>query len=132
MNFSTVAMLLLAWQLLRTSNTPPQKAHLEDFLSQEAKDVLGCVGKLSHGSNDDKMGAVVQLLSNPTVAGILQNVLGNTQSAPQKEQTFENEEGYRFEQPSQASKEFFRPIDNIADAEVKHKLYWFYDNWYVK
>ena len=43
-----------------------------------------------------------------------------------------NDEGYKFETPSKDSQEFFRPIDNIADAEIKHKLYWFYDNWYVK
>ena len=56
----------------------------------------------------------------------------NAQKQGKERDTFSNEEGYSFEKPSASSQEFFRPIDNIADAEVKSKLYWFYDNWYVK
>ena len=78
MNLSTIAILLIAWQLLSKKNTPPSSPfeNLSQFMSDE--------------------------------------------------------EGFKFETPSKASQDFFKPIDNIADAEIKHKLYWFYDNWYIK
>lgn len=146
MNFSTVAMLLLAWQLLKSQNTEKQrKPDLTEFLSDETKNVIECVNKLStkNTSGDDKMGAIFQIVSNPTIMGLLQNLLAkkDEKSAQNEEKSAQNEthiddltneEGYSFEKPSDACREFFRPIDNIADAEVKHKLYWFYDNWYVK
>lgn len=146
MNLSTVAMLLLAWQLLKSQNAENQrKPDLTEFLSDETKNMIECVNKLSakSASNDDKMGAIFQIASNPTVMGLLQNLFAKadantSQNKPQNAQNethiddLTNDEGYSFEKPSDACREFFRPIDNIADAEVKHKLYWFYDNWYVK
>ncbi len=149
MNLSTVAMLLLVWQMIRSQNTSsketPKKPDFKELLSDDTKNVIDCVNKLSSGnsSNDDKMGAIFQIISNPTVMGLVQNMFTkNGQNTEEKQpksmqnETYTddltNDEGYSFEQPSEASKEFFRPIDNIADAEVKHKLYWFYDNWYVK
>ena len=90
------------------------------------------------------------MMMNPAVMNLASNIFGKTQSDSkdsanttadnssihnQTASTTDehvNGEGYRFETPSANSQEFFRPIDNIADTEVKHKLYWFYDNWYVK
>lgn len=147
MNLSTIALLLLAWQLFGTKNTSEsqqaaKKPDLIQLFSDDTKNMIDCVGKLSSqkSTNDDKMGALFQIISNPTVMNLVQNMFpqknaaeteASQQTAPPQNE-FTNEEGYRFETPSTESQEFFRPIDGIADAEVKNKLYWFYDNWYIK
>lgn len=165
MNFSTIAMLLLAWQLLRSpeGQHTSAKPKLKEILSDDANNALDCVGKLSSdkASSDDKMGALFQLASNPAVADIVDNLFphgsgssadhetsqnsdenrqnaasdsanGGSDSGANAQSGFVNDEGFRFPEPSAASREFFRPIDNIADAEVKNKLYRFYDSWYIK
>lgn len=147
MNLSTVAIALLAWQMLsNTQNTKKSGApDLFDFLSDDTKTMLNCVEKLSsnRSSNDDKIGAILQMMSNPVIMEFVQNTFGKKAEgeAPKeeqkeerfenKEERFENQEGYKFETPSADCKEFFRPIENIADNEVKNKLYWFYENWYI-
>lgn len=150
MNLSTVALILLAWQLLSDGKKQPQPQKtpsigLTDILSDDVKNVLNCAQKLSdtNCSQSDRAGAIFEIMSNPALQYIANNIFGNAGAQnnatppPQTQQTQQtdtnvNSEGYRFETPSPDSQEFFRPIDNIADAEVKHKLYWFYDNWYTK
>lgn len=135
MNLSTIAMLLIAWQLLSKSNAPKQnKSPLESlssFMSDDTKNIMDSITKLSDkdASQEDKTGAIFQMMTNPAVMDMASKLF-NKQETDKKQD--ENDEGYKFETPSATSREFFRPIDNIADAEVKHKLYWFYDNWYVK
>lgn len=135
MNLSTIAMLLIAWQLLSKSNAPKQnKSPLESlssFMSDDTKNIMDSITKLSDkdASQEDKTGAIFQMMTNPAVMDMASKLFNKQE--PDKKQD-ENDEGYKFETPSATSREFFRPIDNIADAEVKHKLYWFYDNWYVK
>ncbi len=159
-NLSVIALALVAWKLLNDSGTReqntqqqahasdlPPKITLTDFLNDDAKTVIEGAEKLtSRSANaEEKMSAILGLMSNPTVMSFAESLFGQksgegaatateTQTdadAPQGEQTFTNDEGYQFAKPSAASQEFFRPIDNIADAEVKSKLYWFYDNWYL-
>ncbi len=147
MNLSTVALILLAWQLLsngdnsKPKSTPPLA--IADILSDDVKSVINSAQKLSdkNCSQSDRAGAIFEIISNPALQNLAGNLFGNaaTKSTPDMRaeeppptQQNVNNEGYRFETPSTASQEFFRPIDNIADAEVKHKLYWFYDNWYNK
>lgn len=161
MNLSTVALILLAWQLFSKSNSQqntrkvPPSIGLTDFLSDDTKNMIDCVEKLSSGqcSQEDRTGAIFQMMANPAVMNLANNLFGqmgnageanngakttSNESKSQKDttdntsETHVNSEGYRYETPSTASQEFFRPIDNIADTEIKHKLYWFYDNWYVK
>ena len=157
MNLSTIALILLAWQLLgnspNTPKTPPRgQLGLTDFLSDDTKSMLNCVDKLSSSScsQEDKTSAIFQMMANPAVMNLASNLFGggNKGEQPRSEtQTATdtasihtdstgaehvNAEGYRFETPSTDSQDFFRPIENIADTEIKHKLYWFYDNWYVK
>ena len=159
MNLSTIALLLLAWYAFSGSNARPQNnrsktsplENLSGFLSDDTKNILNCVNTLSSNNctQEDKTSAILGLMSNPAVINLAGNFFGgeaNKQDAQQNEvhsdgsKTAEqgssnehvNDEGYKFETPSAGSQEFFRQIDNIADAEVKHKLYWFYDNWYVK
>ena len=156
MNLSTVALLLIAWQVLSSGgngeakqNTPRSSplVGLSDFLSDDTKNIISCVNKLSDSqcSQEDRTGAIFQMMTNPAVMNIASSIFsgGNGKQEqpkpneqPSGEQAngegYANSEGYKFEQPSTPAQEFFRPIDNIADAEVKHKLYWFYDNWYIK
>ena len=124
MNLSVIALALLALQLL---GGKPEKPNIADFLSDETKSLLSCVEKLTDKNADgnDKTGALLQMMTNPQVAGFAEKLFA-------KKENLKNDEGYDFGKPSEASKNFFRPIDNVADAEVKHKLYSFYDNWYVK
>ena len=155
MNLSTVALLLIAWQVLshngnngqRQQNIPKTSPldSLSGFLSDDTKNIISCVNKLSdsHCSQEDRTGAIFQMMTNPAVMNIASSFFGGApsnspqqsdseQASGQGENAQVNSEGYKFEEPSLHAQEFFRPIDNIADAEVKHKLYWFYDNWYVK
>ena len=154
MNLSTLALILLAWQLLsNTPNTHQTSPHpqigLTDFLNDDTKNMLNCVNKLSQPScsQEDKTSALFQMMANPAVMSLATNLFGgkpqngetNTTTSdtsihttPTNPDEHVNSEGYRFETPSADSQEFFRQIDNIADTEIKHKLYWFYDNWYVK
>lgn len=136
MNLSTIALALLAWQLLSGSNQPKQKPAaspletISQFVSDDTKSIIDCVEKLSsnNSSQQDKTGAILQMMTNPTVMNMASNLFGKANA----DEPIVNDEGYKFEQPSKDSREFFKPIDNIADSEVKNKLYWFYDNWYVK
>lgn len=148
MNLSTVALLLIAWQVLSNNGNngarhndaprPSPLSGISDLLSDDTKNIISCVNKLSdrNCSQEDRTGAIFQMMTNPAVMNIASSFFGGGQQpAPQPEQKpkeMVNDEGYKFDQPSVPAQEFFRPIDNIADAEVKHKLYWFYDNWYVK
>ena len=151
---STIALILLAWQLLgnnqHTQQNPSSHSQigLESFLSDDTKNMLNCVNKLSSAqcSQEDKTSAIFEMMANPALMSLASNIFGGqrqngAENATASDTTVHNQpaqdehvndEGYRFETPSAASQEFFRPIDNIADAEVKHKLYWFYDHWYVK
>ena len=150
MNLSTIALLLIAWQVLsnngnngaKQQNAPKTSPldNLSGFLSDDTKNIISCVNKLSDSqcSQEDKTGAIFQMMTNPAVMNIASSFFGGgSNSQQQSEQNGQadcatNSEGYKFEEPSQHAQDFFRPIDNIADAEIKHKLYWFYDNWYVK
>ena len=149
MNLSTIALLLIAWQVFSNGNDGAKRqnapnaaplGNITDFLSDDTKNVINCVRKLSDAqcSQEDKTGAIFQMMTNPAVMNIASSFFGGNNAGEQPQPTtseqngMKNGEGYQFEQPSPASQDFFRPIDNIADAEVKHKLYWFYDNWYVK
>ena len=153
MNLSTLALILLAWQLLSNSPNTQRNASqspkigLTDFLSDDTKNMLNCMGKISSGqcSQEDKTSAIFQMMANPAVMNLASNIFGGSQnseapasqsdnsSAGNQDHTSEhvNSEGYHFEKPSASSQEFFRQIDNIADTEIKHKLYWFYDHWYL-
>lgn len=134
MNLSTVMLLLLAWQMLsggKKQNAP--KKSLSDLFNDDTKNIFDCVEKLTdkEASKEDKTGAIFQMMTNPAVMDLAGKFFSKKEEE-KKEEPLQNEEGYNFEQPSADSREFFRPIENIADAEVKHRLYRFYDNWYVK
>ena len=143
MNLSTAALLMIAWMALsnngekgaRQQNTAKNSPldTLSGLLNDDTKNIINCVNTLSdsHCSQEDKTGAIFQIMSNPAVMNIASSFFGGGQQS-KPDDNAKNSEGYAFEQPSPAAQEFFRPVDNIADAEVKHKLYWFYDNWYVK
>ena len=146
MNLSVIALAILAWKVL-SDNQPQQKSQnqqkfaITDLLNDDCKTVLAGAEMLTNKSanTEDKMSAIISLMSNPTVMSLAQNLFQHKETAqPQEkaqtenaEQPFQNDEGYQFATPSTASQEFFRPIEKIADAEVKSKLYWFYDNWYL-
>lgn len=146
MNLSTVALLLLGWYALSGSNKQSQRderktsplENLSGFLSDDTKNILNCVSTLSSNkcSQEDRTSALFQMMTNPAVMNLAGNFFGGMGAGSKDEQgesdQHVNSEGYRFETPSASSQEFFRQIDNIADTEIKHKLYWFYDNWYVK
>lgn len=55
----------------------------------------------------------------------------NTWQTEEPPQGYQSDEGYTFPSPTERAKQFFAPIDTIATAEIKHKLCYFYDNWYL-
>ena len=164
MNWSTVALLFLAWQMLSPNKqSSPKLQDIAPFLNDDTKDILQGVSKLSSptATSEDKTGAILQMMTNPTVMNIAQNLFGGMGNAtpPQSDaptpqpfgaQTpftptadtsplnntqpatdYQNDEGYTFDSPTERAKQFFAPIDTIATTEVKHKLCYFYDNWYL-
>ena len=117
--------------MLKPKQSAPQQNAFDDVMKMLNEDTIGllqCLTKLNDNNctADDKQSALFQMLTNPTVLDLFGKMFSQQQAPMQ------NQEGYVFEQPSKDSQDFFRPIENIADAEVKHKLYWFYDNWYLK
>lgn len=132
MNLSWLALALVAMQLLNCPKDKQRKSpNLTEFLSDDTKSMLDCFGKITSNNTTDKLGAIMQALSNPVVMNVAQSMFSKSQeNEPQGE--FANDEGYAFDKPSQEAKEFFRPIEHIADPEVKNKLYSLYDNWYLK
>jgi len=149
-DWSTIGLLVLAWQIIKSSKGSD---NLQSFLSDDAKNIFDCVGKISNKdcSQSDKTGALLNLVTNPTVMGVVDKIFaktteqsdsqntgqnGNQQSTQQQQncttKPFQNAEGYTFNTPSEQSTQFFAPINGIADNEVKHKLYSAFDNWYIK
>ena len=181
MNWSTAIMLFLAWQLLsKNTQSSPKLQDIAPFLNEDTRGILEGVTKLSSptASNEDKTGAILQMMTNPTVMSFAQNLFGqnnatNGQNSTPVEAPFDfatqtpptpteptswqqgsatsahtgnvqttrqttapnnppqNDEGYTFDSPTERAKQFFAPIDPIATTEIKHKLCYFYDNWYL-
>lgn len=144
MNWSTVALLFFAWQMLsQNKQSSPKLQDVAPFLSDETKDILDGVAKLSSttATNEDKTGAILQMMTNPTVINFAQNLFGSkgADKTPDKPNDApsddglknQNDEGYTFGSPTERAKQFFAPVDAIATAEIKHKLCYFYDNWYL-
>lgn len=125
MNLSTALLLLVAWQMLGNKSndrqqTPPPD--LKSFLSDDTRTLMDSIGKLSSttATSDEKTGALLGLVTNPTVMSLAESFLGG-------QKPLVNDEGYNLGTPSKESQEFFKPVDTIADAEVKSKLYKWYD-----
>ena len=56
----------------------------------------------------------------------IEDICGHVEYGP------ENENNEIQKDFSQESKDFFKPIENVAGAEISQKLYSLYDNWYIK
>ncbi len=134
MNLSWLALALIAMQLLssKANKSQPPKPDLTEFLSDDTKSMLDCFSKISSEKAEDKLGAIMQAISNPAVMNIAQSVFASTAKKTEDNDAFVNDEGYEFEKPSPEAKDFFQPIEHIADPEVKNKLYTLYNNWYLK
>ena len=137
MNLTTVAMLLLAWQLLKKGddkkdgrkNVSPTDA-LRSVLNDDTKNLIDTAQKLGdpNSSVDDRTGALLNLATNPAFMSFAGNLFGGGNEKADDPDV--NDEGFRFEKPSEAAREFFRPVENVAGKEASHKLYEIYDNWY--
>ena len=136
MNLSTIALLFVVWQLLgnKKNSSVSSNVRLDNFLNDETKSLIDCVTKISskEATQEDKMAAIFTALSNPNVISLVDMLTKQFAADKRKNTPPQNEEGYVFNSPSNESQEFFKPIENIADAEVKNKLYSIFDNWYVK
>ena len=95
MNLSTMALALLVWQLLsgngsRQNAAPrPDTDGLSQFLSDDTKNLLECVNKLSDKacSGEDKMGAIFQMMSNPAVMNIANGIFGTNKGSAAEQPT---------------------------------------------
>lgn len=108
--------------------------------TDNAFDMLKGLGKLGEG---DKMGAIMDLMSNPILMDMMKNMTKSTENKPSEEksakdtpkhsgQSNETESKTPPGKPTEQGKEwFFSPIDDIATTQIKQELYDFYDNWYV-
>jgi hypothetical protein len=150
MNISTAIMLFLAWQMLSKNGGIGGAggrgglSGLSGLLNNETQELLSSVSKLTDktASSDEKTSAIFQMITNPTMQTFTGGLFGNkggstaeaTPSSTQQDVTYDtNEEGYVFRDiPSEGAKDFFKPVENIANVEARHKLYKLYDNWYTK
>ena len=134
MNLSTIALLLLGWQLLSGTQTTDGKKEFSplQLLSEDNRNLLEDITKLSDKSTtaEQKTSAVLDLVGNPAVMSLAAKLLGNNAS-DEENKPIVNDEGYNFGTYDKSCKECFRAVDNVADAEIKSKLYNWYD-WYVK
>ena len=134
MNLSGIALALLAWQLLCGSDNAKQNDGLPfaQLLSEDSRNLLADIGKLSDKTTtaEQKTSAVLDLVGNPAVMSLASKLLGNA-NIDQADKPLVNDEGYNLGTPNRECREFFRPVENVADAEVKGKLYKWYD-WYIK
>ncbi len=125
MDLSTIALIVLVWKMAKTSNCGG-KTLPTDVLGGLLSDGVQTLAD-SSSSAQDKTGAVLNLISNPSVMNAVQKVFGRQSGEPQT-----NEEGYVFPPRSKESQEFFRPIKDVCGSEVTDRLCKFYDNHYVK
>ena len=140
MNLGTVALLLAGMYLLSGNNKKqsPDMSDLGSLLNDDARSVMDSVGKLSNPSatKEERTGALLQMVTNPAVMGLAEKFFGGSKSSQEKQQEKNDEdinsEGYNLGQYSQESREFFRPVENVAGKEVAHKLYSLYDNRYPR
>lgn len=141
MNISTIAIALIAWQLLRNNNPKNNKGvdlgGISNFLSPDAKDIVDNIGTLTNGSGD-KTSAILSLITNPSVMSFADSMFGKgkTQpSAPEPTASSTNDNtdsGYNYPEGTEEARQFFAPIESVAGKEVSSKLYQMYDNWYSK
>jgi len=142
--------LLLGFVLLGTAKSKDKKngIDLSSLLSnQDALTLLPHVAKLfdKSATEDDKNSAVINLMSNPIIFELMQKFFVNQPSQEDKQPSNENQDKQTHSEPknenenneiqkdfSQESKDFFKPIENVAGAEISQKLYSLYDNWYIK
>lgn len=109
MNLSTIALALLAWQLLSGGNKQQQKPNaspldnISQFMNEDTKSILESVSKLSNkdSSQEDKTGAILQMITNPAVMNMASNLFKKNEKQPET-----NDEGYKFDTPSSDSREF--------------------------
>ena len=79
LNWSTAIMLFLAWQLLsKNTQSAPKLQDIAPFLNDDTRGILEGVTKLSSPSatSEDKTGAILQMMTNPTVMNLAQNLFG--------------------------------------------------------
>ena len=101
MNLSTALLLLVAWQMLgnksndRQQMSPPD---LKSFLSDDTRTLMDSIGKLSSttATSDEKTGALLGLVTNPTVMSLAESFLGG-------QKPLVNDEGYNLGTPSKES-----------------------------
>ena len=143
--------LLIGFVLLGTFNKQNKKENgfdLSQILSNpDIVSLLPNVAKLfdKAATDDDKNLAIMTLLTNPVIFEIVQKFATKNQNSnqqnnqPQNEEKAEQtqEENNKQEEKKQQtfsdeSKEFFAPINEVADKQISKKLYALYDYWYVK
>ena len=88
---------------------------------------------------EDKNAAMMALMTNPAMFEIIQKFTAKGDRPQDTAQDFGNFGDKAQEQPtdgkdgySAESKEFFKPVENVAGIEISQKLYKLYDNWYIK
>lgn len=86
-----------------------------------------------NASEEDKNAAMMALMTNPAVFEIMQKFTSKKDDGQDVAQDFgENSQQENSTEFSAESKEFFKPVENVAGVEISQKLYKLYDNWYIK
>lgn len=126
------------------------------FSNPDAMALIPHITKLfdNGASEEDKNAAMMALMTNPAVFELVQKFMtkktdgqateqndGQPDDAPKGDggkSVFETGNGmdgdaaFDAEAFSAESKEFFKPVENVAGVEISQKLYGLYDNWYIK
>lgn len=101
----------------------------------DAMAMLPHVTKLfdSAATEQEKNDAVMALMTNPAVFDIVSRFAAKNDGGKSGKNNDDAPAGETEKREySDESREFFRPVEKVAGAEISGKLYKLYDNWYVK
>ncbi len=84
MNITTIAMCLMAYKLLTSTQSKPMSkpnmgidsSMLDGILSDDAKSIVNNINTLT-SSSQDKTGALLSIVTNPAVMGVLSSMFGD-------------------------------------------------------
>ena len=155
MNFLPIMIGVLLISMFSDKNGGAKKNIEKDNLLdvENIQNTIGAINSFNKlGVKDaDKMGVVLELMSNPVVAELMEKFLGKSQSESgqnlrddesENEQSFSQNEQKEFfentfsqepsDEDSSETDDLFKPVENIAGVEVSAKLKHLYNNWYTK
>ncbi|MEG1706598.1 MAG: hypothetical protein RR086_03360 [Clostridia bacterium] len=110
------------------------------ILGDNGKDIINSINKLNDPQSN-KQNVILEIITNPAVFSLAQEMFFHKKNTKTEDNESDKGSAERRDTPnskpqeeqgfSEESKEFFKPITNVAGKEISEKLYSLYDNWYI-